>query len=94
MLFLLRCIFWHLADIQLSPGDVRFWEQSGHHGLSGSCLLLTQSGHQILARPEAAARGRAAQPALGGGGMIEPRRPLCGFTGPRIYVSTRNLMTC
>jgi hypothetical protein len=27
-------------------------------------------------------------------GVIEPRRPLCGFTGPRIYVITRNLMTC
>jgi hypothetical protein len=26
--------------------SVRFRGKSGHHGLSGSCLLLTQSGHQ------------------------------------------------
>jgi hypothetical protein len=22
--------YWHLADIELEPGNVRFWGQSGH----------------------------------------------------------------
>jgi hypothetical protein len=26
-------------------------------------------------------------------GVIEPRGSWCGFTGPRVYVITRNLMT-
>jgi hypothetical protein len=37
--------YWHKADIQLSPGDERFWVNSGHGGFKASRLLLTQSGH-------------------------------------------------
>jgi hypothetical protein len=37
--------FWHKADIHLSPGNVRYWGNSGHRGFTVSCLLLTQSGH-------------------------------------------------
>jgi hypothetical protein len=49
--------------------------------------------YQILARPELP-QGAERLNHRWVGGVIEPRRPLCGFTGPRIYVITRNLMTC
>jgi hypothetical protein len=35
--------FWHLADIELSPANVRFRWQSGHHGDLVECSLMTQS---------------------------------------------------
>jgi hypothetical protein len=38
--------FWHKADIQQPPGDVRFWGDSGHGNERPECLLLTQSGHR------------------------------------------------
>jgi putative tryptophan/tyrosine transport system substrate-binding protein len=37
--------FWHKVDIHLSPGNVRYWGNSGRHGFTVSCLLLTQTGH-------------------------------------------------
>ena len=40
--------FWHKADIQLSPGNVRFWGQSGHDRDAPRCLLLTQSERGVL----------------------------------------------
>jgi hypothetical protein len=48
----------------------------------------------VLRRALPSKMGQSGSTTAGLGGVIEPRRPLCGFTGPRIYVITRNLMTC
>src|SRR5689334_17034318 len=34
------------ADIPVTLGNVRFWENSGHRDFGASCPLLTQSGHE------------------------------------------------
>jgi hypothetical protein len=40
-----RC--WHKADIQLTPGNVRFWGNSGHRDFRTSCLLLTDAVEKV-----------------------------------------------
>jgi hypothetical protein len=40
--------FWHLADIVVAFGNVRFRGKSGHRNSPVSCLLVTQSGHEAL----------------------------------------------
>jgi hypothetical protein len=52
---------WPKADILIAWANVRFRVKSGHHGFSGSCLLMTQSGHR-LGRKKAAASAREVLP--------------------------------
>jgi len=36
--------FWHKADIETAPRNVRFWANSGHRDFRASRLLLTHFG--------------------------------------------------
>ena len=38
--------YWHEADIEVLPTNVRFWGNSGHRPKWAPCRLLTHSGHR------------------------------------------------
>jgi hypothetical protein len=43
--------FWHKADFEYWLSNVGFWVNSGHRGFRPSCLLLTNSGHEVIDLP-------------------------------------------
>jgi len=50
--------YWHKADITIVFSDVGFRRQSGHWTGAPRCLLMTQSGHSPLPRPDHASSSK------------------------------------